>query len=142
MSKPSDMPRTFDVVEHVFIDSTTDPYPPIQCWHEWFEGRCVHCNITPNQEELIAELERKLSRAELEEKRLFDDVQILCAEAVEYERRIGVLSSALTEACAYRRALCGESDADSDGGDPAIWDALLKRWLAALAESGTERGGG
>ncbi len=43
------------------------------------------------------------------------------------------LREALKEACDLRAALCGHSDADSEGGDPRTWDKPLKSWTEAIA---------
>lgn len=31
-----------------------------RCKHEWFEGRCVHCNVTPNWAQAVMEANVKL----------------------------------------------------------------------------------
>ncbi len=53
-------------------------------------------------------------------------------ELAKAQARISVLEDALKDACKFRHALCGGSDVENEGGDPATWDEPLMRWNKAL----------
>ena len=63
-----------------------------------------------------------------------DEIQRLTAELAACREAAKPLYVALTEACDYRRGLCGNSDADNEGGKPDTWDKPLMRWTEALAQ--------
>jgi hypothetical protein len=65
-------------------DACAIVYGDALCKHEWFEGRCIHCNITPDWSRAVRELNAKLGvehnrtvEAERKNKNLLAELQSL-----------------------------------------------------------------
>jgi len=56
------------------------------CRHEWFEGKCIHCGVAPDQAARIVQLEQLLLNREAEIERLSDKFVEAKDDAAEWQR--------------------------------------------------------